>query len=271
MTTEVRSPDVLVHEEDCMLTVTLNRPERRNAMTDAAMDILEGVVADVHGRRGEVRVVVIRGAGGTFCAGGDLKTFQSAFQEGSADRDATATMNRRFGTLLSGLDRLPAVVVAAIEGAAMGGGVGLAAIADVTLATADARFCMTETTIGIPPAQISPFVTARLGAHQARRLMLTAADIDGSEAARIGLVDTVVPDPAALNRAITDVVTQVRRCAPRANAVSKDLVHAAAIRPLEEVLDQSAYAFADALLGDEAKAGVRAFVQRGPAPWAVRS
>lgn len=270
MTTEVENQDLLLHEEHGVLTITLNRPEQRNALSDAVLDMLEGVVTDVNSRRGEIRVVVIRGAGGTFCAGGDLKAFKSAFQEGGADRDGTAKMNRRFGTVLDALDRLPAVVVAVVEGAAMGGGVGLAAIADVTIATADARFSMTETTIGIPPAQISPYVVARLGAHQARRLMLTAANIDGVEAARVGLADIVVADSAELDQAVADVVRQVRRCAPLANAVSKDLVLAAAVVPLDQLLDDAAYAFADALLGDEAKAGVAAFVQRGAAPWTAQ-
>lgn len=265
-TTAPSTHDVLITEDDGVLTVTLNRSHARNALSEAALDVLEAALADVLRRAGEVRVVVFRGAGGTFCAGGDLKAFRDGFQTES-DPDTTARMNRRLGTLLTALDRLPAVVIAAVEGAAMGGGVGLATVADVTIATADARFSMTETTLGLPPAQISPFVVARVGAHQARRLMLTAAVLDATEAAGVGLVDTVVADAESLDREIARVTAAVRRCAPLANAMSKTLVHRVAEVPHEALLDEAARLFAEALLGAEARAGVQAFVDRRPAPW----
>ncbi|GAA2399441.1 enoyl-CoA hydratase/isomerase family protein [Mycolicibacterium llatzerense] len=264
----IDNDDLLIENLDGVLHVTINRPERRNALSNSVVEGLEQVIAYIHDNPAEVRALVLRGAGGIFCAGGDLKDFKSIFQEGGADRAAVAASNRRGGALFTALDRLPVVVIAAVEKAAMGGGVGLAAVADVTIATADTTFSLTETTLGIPPAQISPFIVARVGSHHARVLMLTAARIDAAEAFRIGMVDKVVADGAALDVAIKDLVANVRRCAPGANGVSKELVHAAASTPLDELLDTAAGCFADALLGDEARDGVGAFLSKSKPSWA---
>lgn len=264
----IDNDDLLVEDRDGVLYVTLNRPERRNALSASVVDGMEDTIAYVLDNPEKVRALVLRGAGGVFCAGGDLKDFKSIFQEGGADRAAVAASNRRGGALFTALDRLPVVVIAAVEGAAMGGGVGLAAVADVTIASAGTKFSLTETTLGIPPAQISPFIVARVGAHQARALMLTAARIDAAEAFRIGMVDRVVDDSAAMDVAVEELVQSVRRCAPGANAVSKQLVHAAPVTPLDELLDHAAGSFADALLGEEAREGVKAFLTKGTPPWA---
>lgn len=260
--------DLLVEDRDGVLHVTLNRPERRNSLSTNVVEGMEQVIAHVLAEPGRYRALVLRGAGGIFCAGGDLKDFKAVFQEGGVDKTAVAASNRRGGALFTALDRLPVVVIAAVEGAAMGGGVGLAAVADITIATADAKFSLTETTLGIPPAQISPFIVARVGAHQSRVLMVTAARIDAAEAFRLGMVDEVVADSSALDDAVDALVNLVRRCAPGANAVSKALVHAASVTPLDELLDTAAERFAEALLGDEAREGVGAFLSKGKPAWA---
>lgn len=267
MTAESQGDEVLVDHRDGVLHVTLNRPDRRNALSTSVAARIADLAEDVGKDPEAVRAVVLRGAGGVFCAGGDLKDFKATFHRGGADHAQVAANNRRGGMLFSVIDALPAVVIAAVEGAAMGGGLGLAAVADITLATASAQFSLTETTLGIPPAQISPFVTARIGQHQARRLMLTAARIDAPEAHRLGLVDQIVADGAALDVAIDDLLAQIRRCAPRANAESKALVRQVGTTPLADLLDVAAAKFADAMLGSEARAGVQAFLDKSAPPW----
>lgn len=264
----IDNDDLLIENRDGVLHVTLNRPERRNALSSSVVDGLEQMIAYIYDNPAEVRALVLRGAGGIFCAGGDLKDFKSMFQEGGVDRTEVAASNRRGGALFTALDRLPVVVIAAVEKAAMGGGVGLAAVADITVATADTTFSLTETTLGIPPAQISPFIVARVGAHHARVLTLTAARIKAAEAYRIGMVDKVVADSDELDTAIDDLVAKVRRCAPGANAASKALVHAVSSTPLDDLLDTAAGCFADALLGDEAREGIGAFLAKGTPLWA---
>lgn len=258
-------------EESGVLHVTLDRPDQRNAISAEMAADLEAVVAHATARRGDLRALVIRGTGGVFCAGGDLKVFASVFQDGAADRDALVAANRSAGRFLAGIAALPQVVVCAIEGAAMGGGVGLAAVADVCVTTADARFSTTETTLGIVPAQIIPFLTRRLGATTTRRITVTAARFDGAAAHRIGLADEVVADGDALTAAVERVLDDVRRCAPGANAATKDLLREAVARPLDDYLDHAAGVFADTLVGDEAREGIGAFVQKRRPAWRDRT
>src|SRR5579864_6276045 len=182
------------------LDIILHRPEAKNALNAEMVQELLRVV-DFLESAGDIASVVLRGAAGTFCAGGDIKGFMAQFKSpppAPGQRDAVAIQNRRFGTFLARFDSLPQTIVVVVEGAAFGGGLGLAAIGDVAIAAADARFAMSETGLGIVPAQIAPFVAARVGVPQARRLALTGVRFDGREAGRIGLVHHVCEDAAAL-------------------------------------------------------------------------
>ena len=143
---------------------------------------------------------VFTGAGEkAFCAGGDLKMFKTVFQEG-ADRDDIVRFNADFGRLMKAIQTMPQLFIVLIEGAAMAGGLGLACLADVVVTTRDARYALTEVTLGIPPAQITPVVIKRIGASEARRLLLTAATFDGEEAFNLGFAHFVVDDAAALEK-----------------------------------------------------------------------
>lgn len=253
--------DILVSEHNDVLFVTLNRPDRRNALSDGVLDQLLDLTTTIEDG---LRAVVIRGAGGIFCAGGDIKQFKSALQ--GAPAADIARYNRRYGTVLRNLGALPVPVIAAVEGAAIGGGMGLAAIADITIAERGATFALTETTLGLPPAQICAFVVARIGAPQARRLMLTAARFGADEAIRIGLVDEVAGD---VDAALDAVLQRIRRCGPAANAMTKRLVAAAAEYPLDAFLDHAADQFAKAMLAPEAREGVQAFLDNRKPVWAA--
>jgi isohexenylglutaconyl-CoA hydratase len=139
---------------------------------------------------------------------------------------------------------------------------------DVVLATEDAKFSISETTLGVPPAQIAPFVAARIGVARTRRLALTAHRFDGREAERIGLVDQACADPAELETALAHVLAGIFRCAPEANAATKRLLLASRTLPREALLDQSADAFAASLRGPEGQEGVTAFLEKRKPKWA---
>jgi len=249
------------------LTIRLNRPEARNAlsgeMVDQLLDLLTRTAADT-----SLRGVTFRGNGGTFCAGGDLKAFKSDFQTAD-DLSQIEMASMKAGELFHIINTLPQVVVMLVEGAAMAGGLGMVCAGDIVAVTHDAKFALTEVTLGIPPAQIAPFVAARLGLATARRLMLTAARFDGVEAGRIGLADYVVDQATDLDAIEADIQKSVRRCAPGANAVTKDILLAGmALAPA----DQRAYAargFARCLAGDEGREGVAAFLGKRKPAWAV--
>lgn len=244
-----------------VLHITLNRPQSRNAMSLQMVSELRTVLADVAGDE-HVRALVISGAGGHFCAGGDVKDMSRA-----SSREGLRDLNRVFGALLQEVQALPQVVIVVLQGAVLGGGFGLACVSDIAIADHQAQFGLPETSLGVLPAQIAPFVVQRIGLTQARRLALTAARFDGVEAQRLGVVHFVEHDPQGLAQRLDEVLGQVLRCAPRANARTKALLLQSLDQPLELLLDQAADWFAEAVTGEEGIEGTRAFVEKRKARW----
>jgi isohexenylglutaconyl-CoA hydratase len=260
---------VLLERQGSRLFIVLNRPETRNALGGEMLTELISVVEFLETAR-DVACIVLRGAGGTFCAGGDIKGFMTQFQSpppAPGAKDPIALTNRRFGTFLKRFDSLPQTIVVAVEGAAFGGGLGLASIGDMVIAMGDARFAMSETGLGVVPSQIAPFVAARIGISQARRLALTGTRFDGREAARIGLVHHVCDDKATFEATLAKILADLGRCAPAANAATKRLLIASRTVPLDALLDEAADAFAGALRSHEGREGVTAFLEKRPAAW----
>jgi isohexenylglutaconyl-CoA hydratase len=255
---------LLLERLEGVLHITLNRPDSRNAMSLAMVEELRAVLAAVHSDR-EVRALVLRGAGGHFCAGGDIGDMAGARANG---HDAYRALNRAFGALLEEAQHAPQVLVAVLEGAVLGGGFGLACVSDIAIASTSAKFGLPETSLGIIPAQIAPFVVKRIGLTQARRLALTAARFDGEEALRLGLVHFSEPDEARLEQRLQQVLEQVRQCAPGANAATKALLLASQSEPLDALLDRAADLFADAVTGQEGTEGTLAFMQKRKPKWA---
>ncbi len=220
--------------------------------------------------RRDIKVVILRGAGGTFCAGADLKNMEQSFtREAAARRDETPSPsnNREYGTFLEMVNTTPQVVVAAVEGYAIAGGFGLLCVSDVAICTEDAGFAMSETAIGIVPAQIAPFVAARIGVPQTRHLALTAARFKGPEALRLGIAHHLVKDSAALDAKLEEILKQIDRCAPLANALTKAVVMKVGSEPLSSVLDFAADRFAEARRSPEAAEGLRAFAEKRQPKW----
>jgi len=249
------------------LHLTLDDAATRNALSPEMVEELQAAV-DAAAADATLRAVVLRGANGFFCAGGSMGNFQERLKSGEAQggADPIAAHNRRFGDFMIALARLPKVLVAVVEGAAMGGGFGLASAADIVLARRDAKFALSETTLGLVPAQIAPFVVARIGQARARRLALTGERIDGIEAARIGLVDFVADDATALEARLLAVLRGIARCAPNANAATKALLQECAEVDLGSILDRAAQAFARQMRGEGAE-GVAAFRDKRDAAW----
>jgi isohexenylglutaconyl-CoA hydratase len=260
---------LLLRRERSRLHVTLNRPQVKNALNPVLIGELRTVFQNLRHRR-DIKVVILRGAGGTFCAGADLKNMEQSIIERRPDeRDPIALNNREYGTFLEMVNTTPQVVVAAVEGYAIAGGFGLLCVSDVAICTEDAGFAMSETAIGIVPAQIAPFVAARIGVPQTRHLALTAARFKGPEALRLGIVHHLVKDTAALDAKLEEVLKQIDRCAPLANALTKAVVMKVGSEPLSSVLDFAADRFAEARRSPEAAEGLRAFAEKRAPKWAT--
>lgn len=255
---------LLLNLEAGVLYVTLNRPDSRNAMSLAMVQELRAVLASVHTDL-SVRAIVLRGAGGHFCAGGDIKDMAGARAVGA---EAYRELNRAFGSLLEHAQHAPQVVVAVLEGAVLGGGFGLACVSDIAITAQTAKFGLPETSLGILPAQIAPFVVKRIGLTQTRRLALTAARFDGAEALRLGLVHFCEHDEQALVERLAQCLQQIRQCAPDANAATKALLLASETENLSALLDHAASQFADSVQGSEGVEGTMAFLQKRKPSWA---
>jgi isohexenylglutaconyl-CoA hydratase len=248
----------------------LHDPASRNALSEAMVDALfaacERAVADE-----DLRGVVLRGAGGHFCAGGSLGGFARTIGQplAASEADPLVPLNRRFGALLQALCALPQWLIVAVEGAAMGGGLGLVCCADRVLAQAGAQFGTPEVTLGIVPAQIAPFVVRRMGGAAAPRWLLTGERFDAAAAQRAGLVDEVVDGD--MDAAVQAAIARHAAAAPQAVAATKRLLLVQPETPLLALLDDAALAFAQALRGTEAPQGLAAFSARRVPPWSAKS
>jgi isohexenylglutaconyl-CoA hydratase len=256
---------LLLELHNGVLHITLNRPDSRNAMSLQMVAELRAVLAAVRDDR-QVRALVIGGAGGHFCAGADIKDMANARAQGQT---AYRELNRAFGTLLEEIQHAPQVVITVLQGAVLGGGFGLACVSDIAMADHQAQFGLPETSLGLLPAQIAPFVVQRIGLTQARRLALTAARFDGTQARRMGLVHFVEHDPQALAERLDEVLAHVLCCAPEANAMTKKLLLASAVQLSDGLLDQAAEWFSEAVTGAEGVEGTMAFVQKRKPGWAI--
>lgn len=259
--------DLILERAGSVLTVRLNRPDVRNALVDEMVNELHAVLDAARDDR-TLRTLVFRGEGGVFCAGGDIKAFKSSLQDVPPSEDEVARGNRSFGDLMIKLNEQPQAVIMLVEGAAIGGGLGLCCVGDITIVTRDAKFRLSETSLGIPPAQIAPFVTERVGLTTARRLMLTGARFTGEAAVQYGIGHLLAEDGADLDAQCADVLGQIAQCAPGANAVTKSIVFEAARRPRAEALDFAARGFARCMLSDEGREGVSAFLEKRKPRWA---
>ncbi|MEJ2682444.1 MAG: enoyl-CoA hydratase-related protein [Gammaproteobacteria bacterium] len=255
-----------IHHHAGFYTVCLHRPEARNAMNQTLIHELTTFFSDLSRDAGRVRAVIVRGTGPVFCAGADLKDMAHARTNQDTHR-AMYSFNRAFGTLLLSVQACPAVVIAAVHGAALGGGFGLMCAADIAVVTADASVGMPETRLGLPPAQIAPFVVQRIGLTRAKTLALLGQRLSGSEAHALGLVDKVAPTPEQLDVMIQTICADITRCAPHANAATKALLHSSASGVSEALLDQAAHTFASAACGPEGQEGNAAFLEKRPPVW----
>ncbi len=244
--------------------ITMSRPAVFNAFDGAMIAELDSAFAQVEADAA-VRVVVLAGDGKHFSAGADLQWMQRASAAGLEWNTADA---RRFAAMLARIAQCAKPTVARVQGAALGGGVGLACACDIAIASADAGFAVSEARFGILPAVIGPYVVNAVGPRQARRLALTATRIGAADALAIGLVQRVVPRDA-LDAAVDAVLAELLAAAPQAQAEIKRLFAQLEVgRVTAEVQELTAQTIARVRGTDEAREGFAAFLAKRPAPWA---
>jgi len=246
--------------------ITMSRPAVFNAFDEAMIGELDAAFAQLIDDP-NVRVIVLAGEGRHFSAGADLQWMQRA---SAASRDWNLDDARRFAAMLSRIEHCPKPTLARVQGAALGGGVGLLCACDIAIAADDASFSVSEARFGILPAVIGPYLTNAVGKRQARRLALTATRIGAAEALAIGLVQQVV-GPDALDAALDTVVTELLAAGPNAQREIKQLFAQLEVGPVTaDVRELTAQTISRVRGTDEAREGFAAFLAKRPAGWTLR-
>lgn len=243
-------------------TLTLAREDKHNVLSAQMMTELEEAARDL-ARDRTVRVVVLAAEGRTFCAGGDLAWMRAQFD---MDADTRRVESRRIATVLGALYDLPQPLIGRVQGNALGGGVGLVSVCDVAIGVAGAKLGFTETRLGLIPANIGPYVLARMGATRAAEVFMSARVFDADEAVRLNLLSRTV-DPEGLDAAIEAEVLPYLSCAPGAVAEAKALMRDLSGRVVPEQVDMAIDALARRWQSDEAGEGVGAFFDKRAPSW----
>ncbi|HYR52743.1 MAG TPA: enoyl-CoA hydratase-related protein [Candidatus Dormibacteraeota bacterium] len=256
---EIRSP---------LARLTLNRPDVRNAFDDALIGELQQALEKVRAAYEESpekapRALVLTGEGQAFCAGADMNWMRRSIAYTRDENEADA---RRMAQVLHSLDELPIPTIARVNGACLGGGMGLLACCDVGVASNHAQFGFTEARLGIAPAVISAFVLPKIGPSAARRYFLTAELFGAAEAKGMGLVHEVVP-AAELDTAVDRFVSALAGNGPRAVSAAKQLIREALARTRDDTIENAVRAIAGLRASPEGQEGLGAFLEKRSPSW----
>lgn len=249
--------------ETGVYTVELNRPEVRNAFNDELILDLKKTF-DALEKNPEVRVVVVRGAGPVFCAGGDLKWMQESV---NLDAEKNLQDTRKLARMFATLNHCSKPVVGLVHGAVIGGGVGLTSICDYVIASKETAFSLAEVRLGIIPACIGPFVLAKIGESHARAYFMSAERFTAERALQIGLVHELVDSPESLNTACDRITKNLLQCGPNAMAAAKSLVQELKEKKFEESLEYVAKVLAELRVTPEGQEGLKAFLEKRKPNW----
>jgi methylglutaconyl-CoA hydratase len=243
-------------------TLRLNRSRKHNALNDVMIRELRKITAQL-AVDDTVRIVVLTGTGKSFCAGGDFIWFEKTMEKSRTER---AFESGELGRMLRDLDTLPKPLIGHINGHAYGGGIGMMSVCDVTVGCSSSRFGLTEVRIGSIPANISPYVIARIGAVNSRAIMLSGALFDGNRAGEIGLLNYVVA-AEKLESCVEGVISDHLEAAPGAVAATKRLIRYVSAHTIEDNVMYTQNCLADALETEEGKVGITTFLNKKLPPW----
>ena len=256
-----KTDSLLIEYSNGWVTIWFNQIKNRNAITNNIVDELFSIFNFLNDDR-EVRGITLRGKGGIFCAGVDLKSLKKMTDTSKNAKSLAFEMSIRIGELFKVINSAPQIVVAVTEGAAIAGGFGIACSADLILTMPETKFSLSETRIGLTPAQISPYIINRLGYSLARKMMLLGARIDGREAMKIGIADYIAND-SNLEEILDSIKEQVFKCSPNAIAITKRVL------TVNEYIDpqKAANLFSDCVVSDEGQEGINSFFEKRKPFW----
>ncbi|RRD42532.1 enoyl-CoA hydratase/isomerase family protein [Comamonadaceae bacterium OH3737_COT-264] len=258
------TPTLRITTEGHIATVTLNRPDVRNAFNDEVIAELTQAFGEL-GQRADVRAIVLAAEGKAFCAGADLNWMR---RMADYTREENLADAGKLAEMLRVIYECPKPIIARVQGDVYAGGMGLVAACDMAVAVEGAGFCLSEVKLGLIPATISPYVIRAMGPRAAHRYFLTAERFDAQEALRTGFVHAIVPDAAALDAKVAELCAALSSASPNAVRECKKLVQDVAERPIDAALiAQTVQGIADIRASAEGKEGVQSFLQKRKPQW----
>ena len=257
-------PTLEIESNGPVAWVWMNRPAVHNALNESMIDELAETFLAL-GEDPAVRVIVLAGRGKSFSAGGDIDYMK---RQGSAERAENVATARGLAEMFHIIATCPRPTIARVNGASMGGGLGLVAACDIALASTSAIFAASEVRLGLIPSTIAPYVVRAIGPRQASRLFVTGERIDAAHAQRIGLVHEVA-EPERLDAQLQAIIDNLLLGAPGAQTAAKSMIEAIVDRPItRDLMETTAMAIADRRSDPEAVEGLSAFLEKRPPDWA---
>ena len=245
-------------DERGVVSLTLNRPDKRNALSAKMIDELTNFAASL---TSDVRVTVIQGAGNLFCAGGDLEWMNAQIK---ADRSTRIAEARKLAYMLKALNELPVPLIAKVHGAAYGGGVGLACVCDYVISSSNVKFGFTETRLGLIPSTIGPYVVGKMGQAKAREVFMSGNIFSELDAKKLNIVSEISDD---LDQSVEEHIVPYLKAAPMAVSEAKALVRSLGATIDDKVIEKTIQQLADIWEGEEARHGIEAFLNKTKPRW----
>jgi len=257
--------DLLVEVSGPVMEIRLNRPKNRNAMTEAMIARMRHLLGEAEGDPA-IRVLVIRGNGGLFCAGGDLNQIGEKSKSRKAGVAKAVRISKAFANMCLALSESDLPIITVVQGHAVGGGLGLACISDVCIADNTGRFGLAAMRIGATPAPIIPFVMERLGYSNTKMLAVTGNIINSGHALRIGLVHEYTTD---IETTLGGYISSIVSCSPTASARTKAMARLSRFSDAPEIIEDACAVFGEVLSGEEGREGMAAFREKRKPDWVV--
>jgi methylglutaconyl-CoA hydratase len=255
---------LVIREEGAIATITFNRPEKRNAISYELIDELLSVLAVLE--KNAAQLVILTGAGKAFCSGMDLDNLRNITSRSAAEN---LKDSQTVAKLLRTLYDFPKVTIAAVNGAAIAGGCGLATLCDFTIASTEAKFGYTEVRIGFTPAIVSSFLVLQIGEKQARDLLFTGKIIDADEAFRLGLITEVVAPDQLMGR-VQQLCEELLQNSPASLVATKELLNSFSAAELDRQIESSMRANAEIRTTEDFREGVTSFLEKRKPKWSGR-
>ena len=253
----------IIDNEICL--IKLNRPKALNSLNRDLVDTLISSIDECESNN-DIRSIILTGNGRGFCAGADLKWMQNIALNKEVSAEAIHNMSCMFGDIFENISKMSPITISGVEGSSMAGVIGIMCATDLIITMADTNFSLTETKIGLTPAQIAPYVINKVGFQQAKKLMLLAESFSGQEAFDMGMADYICHNEKDLNSHINDIIEQVQLCSPNAIAVTKRLLKT----HLDIDTTNASKLFSDCMLHNEGREGFASFFQKRKPFWTIK-